>query len=67
MVDNSGKVIKAISVWGKKGSLLNPKKSAFCTKKGVIFGQIVSEKGVFFRLGNADTSYLVHMSAGTGV
>ena len=45
--------------------LLNPKKSVFCTKKGVLFGQIVSEKGVFFTLGNADTSYLVHMSAGT--
>ena len=43
------------------------KKKSVLYKKGVIFGQIVSEKGVFFRLGNADTSYLVHMSAGTGV
>ena len=59
MVDNS-------AFCEKRGGLLNPKKSAFCTKKRVLFGQIVSGKGVFFTLGNADTSYLVHMSAGTG-
>ena len=49
----------------------SPKKSAFSTKTGHFFAkaflcQNVSEKGVFFRLGNADMSYLIYLSAGTG-
>ena len=51
--------------FGKKGVFLSPEKSAFTTKNGY-FSQNVSEKGVFFRLGNADMSYLIHLSASTG-
>ena len=51
---------------GKKGGSFEPQKVSVLYKQGVLFGQIVSEKGVFFTLGNADMSYLVHMSAGTG-
>ena len=50
-----------------KGFFLVPKCQRFLKKKGHFFCQNVSEKGVFFRLGNADMSYLIYLSAGTGM
>ena len=50
----------------KKVVFLVPKSQRFLKKRGLFFPKNVSEKGVFFRLGNADMSYLIYPSAGTG-
>ena len=50
----------------KRGQFLSEKVSVF-EEIGVFFRQKVSGKGVFFKMKNADTSYLKPMSEGAGL
>ena len=54
-----------ISVLFKKGVILSAEKSGCSNKNMYFFSQNVREKVVFFRLGNADMCYLIHLSACT--
>ena len=48
------------SVFYKNRGVFRPQNLSVLTKKGLVFSPKISEKGVFFILENADTSYYTH-------